>query len=98
MIHTYKIYSYHKFVALIQEGKIKKLNNNYLKITLNNKKIETKTLGDICDILNGYAFKSSDYNVNANDEYNIITIKNIMKNINVINCDKIQKHEKYSKY
>lgn len=39
---------------------IKKLNENYLKITLNNKKIEIKTLGEICTNIKTGKNKTSD--------------------------------------
>jgi type I restriction enzyme S subunit len=53
-------------------------------------------LGDVCELINGYAFKSSEYNNNA--DINILTIKNIDDIVNIIDCNKIQSNLKYNKY
>lgn len=58
--------------------------------------LEYKKLGDICKILNGYAFKSSDYT--SDGKYNVITIKNVDNVVNTNNCRKIKYNTKYNKY
>jgi type I restriction-modification system DNA methylase subunit len=60
--------------------------------------IEYKKLGSLCKILNGYAFKSTDYTENDNNSIKIITIKNIDNYVSLNNCDIIKANEKYSKY
>lgn len=71
--------------------------NKYNKVEENKiDGLEYKKLGEICEIINGYAFKSTDYNDNAN--INILTIKNINDTININDCNKIYLNSKYDKY
>jgi len=58
--------------------------------------VEYKKIGDICNIMNGYAFKSVDYINNGNIK--LITIKNIDKIINLNNCETLIKNDRYTKY
>jgi len=58
--------------------------------------VEYKKLGDVCNVINGFAFKSTDYSDSGN--INIITIKNIDRAINTLNCEKIVSNDKYNKY
>lgn len=82
---------------------ILKANNYYLCINKYTKPEEIKHEGvkymklkDVCDVINGYAFKSSDYTNNGN--INIITIKNIDDEVNIDNCNKILSNDQYKKY
>lgn len=58
--------------------------------------IEYKKIGDLCKILNGYAFKTDDYDNDGN--MSILTIKNINDIIDEKWCDKIKEDDKYKKY
>ena len=58
--------------------------------------IEYKKIEDICEILNGYAFKTEDYDNEGT--INLITIKNINETININNCNKLKYNAKYNKY
>lgn len=59
---------------------------------------ELKNLGEICDMLNGYAFKSDNYLKSGDNA--IITIKNINSNgsVNFNKLNFINKEPKYEKY
>ena len=57
---------------------------------------EWKTLGDVCEFQNGYAFKSTEYRKQG---IPLITIKNLYSNkLTYINCDFIQESSKYKNY
>lgn len=78
---------YSLFVNKFLESKERKLEG-----------MDYKKLGDICEVLNGYAFKSTDYTTNENSDIKIITIKNVDDNVSLNNCELIKSNEKYSKY
>jgi len=57
--------------------KLKKSNENYLNISLRLNKVEIKTLGEVCEFQNGYAFKSSEYEKYNENNIGILQIKGI---------------------
>ncbi len=58
--------------------------------------VKYEKLGDVCEFLNGYAFKSDDYIHDGN--VNIISIKNIDNIVDINRCEKIKENDKYKKY
>ena len=57
--------------------KLKKSNENYIDISLRLNKVEIKTLGEVCEFQNGYAFKSSEYEKYNENNIGILQIKGI---------------------
>ena len=69
----------------------------YLEDETLNYNVHMVALGEVCDIDNGFAFKSKDY---VNNGHSIFTIKNINKNgsVNLSKTNKIKPNSKFSKY
>jgi type I restriction enzyme S subunit len=65
-----------------------------------NKEIEIKTLGEVCEIKNGYAFKSNDYEEKNKNNIGIIKIKSIQNGYITLNGiqEYTEKKQKYNNF